>query len=68
MSFVNIIGGGKDLATAASISTLKEEPKEGKVKTEGTSGNYFLLLDYRTRGYFVFFILLFMSRGKYKVP
>jgi hypothetical protein len=26
------------------------------------------LLDYRTRGYFVFFILLFMSRGKYKVP
>lgn len=35
-----ILGGGKDLATAASISTLKEEPKDGKVKTEGTSGNY----------------------------
>jgi hypothetical protein len=35
-----VLGGGKDLATAASISTLKEEPKDGKVKTEGTSGNY----------------------------
>jgi hypothetical protein len=60
-----IVGGGKDLATAASISTLKEEPKEGKVKTEGTSGNYFML-DYRIGGYFA--SLLFMSGGKYKLP
>jgi hypothetical protein len=34
-----ILGGGKDLATAASISTLKEEPKDGKMKMEDTSGN-----------------------------
>jgi hypothetical protein len=33
-------GGGKDLATAASISTLKEEPKADKVKAEETIGNY----------------------------
>jgi len=32
-------GGGKDLATAASISTLKEEPNAGKVKTEETIGD-----------------------------
>jgi hypothetical protein len=32
-------GGGRDLATAASISTLKEEPKDGKVKMEETNGN-----------------------------
>lgn len=35
-------GGGKDLATAASISTLKEEPKDGKVKTEETIGDFYL--------------------------
>lgn len=35
-------GGGKDLATAASISTLKEEPKAGKVKTEETIGDFYL--------------------------
>lgn len=35
---IEVPGGGKDLATAASISTLKEEPKDVKVKTEGTSG------------------------------
>jgi hypothetical protein len=35
-------GGGKDLATAASISTLKEEPKAGKVKTEETIGDFCL--------------------------
>jgi hypothetical protein len=35
-------GGGKDLATAASISTLNEEPKSGKVKTEETIGDFCL--------------------------
>jgi len=35
-------GGGKDLATAASISSLKEEPKAGKVKTEETIGDFCL--------------------------
>jgi hypothetical protein len=35
-------GGGKDLATAASISTLKEEPNAGKVKTEETIGDFCL--------------------------
>jgi len=35
-------GGGKDLATAASISTLKEEPTAGKVKTEETIGDFCL--------------------------
>ncbi|XP_067015400.2 protein strawberry notch isoform X2 [Anabrus simplex] len=31
---IEVPGGGKDLATAASISNLKEEPKDVKVKTE----------------------------------
>jgi hypothetical protein len=39
-------GGGKDLATAASISTLKEEPKAGKVKTEETIGDFCLFFLY----------------------
>jgi hypothetical protein len=33
-------GGGKDLATAASISSLKEEPKGGKVKAEEAIGDF----------------------------
>ena len=35
-------GGGKDLATAASINTLKEEPTAGKEKTEETTGDFCL--------------------------
>jgi hypothetical protein len=35
-------GGGKDLATAASISTLKEEPNAENVKTEETIGDFYL--------------------------
>ncbi|PSN38080.1 Protein strawberry notch [Blattella germanica] len=35
---IEVPGGGKDLATAASINTLKEEPKDVKVKSEETDG------------------------------
>jgi hypothetical protein len=37
-------GGGKDLATAASISSLKEEPKAGKVKAEEAIGDFYIFL------------------------
>ncbi|KAJ9587310.1 hypothetical protein L9F63_019166, partial [Diploptera punctata] len=33
---IEVPGGGKDLATAASINTLKDEPKDEKIKSEET--------------------------------